>query len=385
MINQTDKQPSEFSFFGFIFGLIFFGAGVFFLYYMAIKSIVDVVSSQSWQQIECTITKSELKTHHGSDGDTHKVLIEMRWKYGGYSYSGGSYNFSDVSSGGKKGKTTIINNYKVGEEYPCWVDPDNAERAVLNRDIPGIVWFIIPFSFLFIAVGGFIMLGAMNILPASWSGRFSHRHKPVPNIGVGFTELKPLHTPRGKVAFALFFASFWNGVTGVFVGIAVKSHLSGDPEWFLTFFIIPFVLIGIGAIVFVFHSILALFNPRASASISEGNPYLGQRVEFKWAFDKTPERIHNLTLTLKGEEQATYQQGTSTRTDKHVFYERKLMTQTHVSQIARGSVHIELPENTMHSFDSGNNKIVWSLVLHGEIEKWPDVNNDYVLVVRPKS
>ena len=37
----------------------------------------------------------------------------------------------------------------------------------------------------------------------------------------------------------------------------------------------------------------------------------------------------------------------------------------------------------MHSFSSDNNAVVWSLVVHGEIDRWPDVSESYEVEVRP--
>jgi hypothetical protein len=48
-----------------------------------------------------------------------------------------------------------------------------------------------------------------------------------------------------------------------------------------------------------------------------------------------------------------------------------------------GSVTIHIPEDTMHSIDTGNNKIIWSLWLEGSIPDWPDVSEYYEFTVLP--
>jgi hypothetical protein len=37
----------------------------------------------------------------------------------------------------------------------------------------------------------------------------------------------------------------------------------------------------------------------------------------------------------------------------------------------------------MHSFNTPNNKIIWTLHLHGSIPRWPDVDLEFPLTVLP--
>ena len=53
-------------------------------------------------------------------------------------------------------------------------------------------------------------------------------------------------------------------------------------------------------------------------------------------------------------------------------------------ETARGSAELHLPEDTMHSFDAPHNKIQWSLSLHGTIDRWPDVSDEFPLNVQPR-
>jgi hypothetical protein len=38
----------------------------------------------------------------------------------------------------------------------------------------------------------------------------------------------------------------------------------------------------------------------------------------------------------------------------------------------------------MHSFEASRNKIVWKLTLKGAIAKWPDVSDEFPIVVTPE-
>ena len=48
-----------------------------------------------------------------------------------------------------------------------------------------------------------------------------------------------------------------------------------------------------------------------------------------------------------------------------------------------GILSIPIPEDSMHSLDTGNNKIVWTLYLEGDIKRWPDVQDSFEITVLP--
>jgi hypothetical protein len=37
----------------------------------------------------------------------------------------------------------------------------------------------------------------------------------------------------------------------------------------------------------------------------------------------------------------------------------------------------------MHSFKADNNQIIWSLTVHGDIPRWPDIKDSFEIVVPP--
>ena len=67
-----------------------------------------------------------------------------------------------------------------------------------------------------------------------------------------------------------------------------------------------------------------------------------------------------------------------------MLYEQTLHETSNVAEITRGG-HIEalIPANVMHSFVASNNKITWKLKFQGDIRRWPDVKDEFDLVVRP--
>ena len=89
-------------------------------------------------------------------------------------------------------------------------------------------------------------------------------------------------------------------------------------------------------------------------------------------------------MIIEGREEATYRRGTTTTADKQVFRTLDLVDTARQIDIARGQVSFIIPADTMHSFAASNNKIVWEMIVKGEIANWPDVKEEIKLDIRPQ-
>jgi hypothetical protein len=95
-------------------------------------------------------------------------------------------------------------------------------------------------------------------------------------------------------------------------------------------------------------------------------------------------RLNNLKIVLNGREEAHYRRGTNHHTDTHTFYEATILETSESMRIERGMTTVTIPANTMHTFLSSNNKIIWSLKVSGDISVWPDVDETFDILVRPR-
>jgi hypothetical protein len=148
---------------------------------------------------------------------------------------------------------------------------------------------------------------------------------------------------------------------------------------------IPFVLIGLVMILVVVYLSLALFNPRATLTVNANAVPLGGALEVQWRLTGRVEVVRRLRIWLEGREEATYRRGTSTCTDSEVFATVELAAADMPHDIREGRRSVTVPTDTMHSFEACHNKIVWALQVHGEIERWPDVKEQFPIVVLPAS
>jgi len=188
----------------------------------------------------------------------------------------------------------------------------------------------------------------------------------------------------GKLIAVILIALFWNGIVSVFVVQVIKGWRSGHAELFLTVFMIPFVLVGLGLLGGIVYSFLALFNPRPRLLVTPGTVPLGGTFRVQWEIAGRTEVLESLKLRLEGREEATYRRGTDTLTDKSVFADIEIARLTPSGEMRSGSRNVLIPAGLMHSFVAKNNKIVWTIKLHGEITRWPDVKEEFPMIVLPE-
>lgn len=377
-------------FFGFF---VLMGGGV--LVFAFIIPAFKVLAARDWPEVPCVIESSEVRSHSSDDGTTYSVDILYRYEVDGRELRSNRYQFMGGSSSGREGKSAIVRQYRVGREAVCYVNPDDPTDAVLERGFTAGMWFgLLPLVFVAVGVGGmFVVLRKGRTLSSRLAaavergrdGGTTRVHLSPTNAPVPVAEriLKPRHGPWVRLLGGIAIAVFWNGITSVFVWQAVASHLRGRPEWFLTLFIIPFVLIGLGMIGYVGYAFVALFNPRPTLRLRPGSPRLGESLECDWEFTGATSRIRRLTIEIEGVEESQYRRGTQTYTDKSVFARLPVLEADHPGQIASGGLAAMIPGELAPGFKAENNRIYWVLRLTGDIHRWPDVCEEYEVEMLP--
>jgi hypothetical protein len=380
-----------------VFFLIFFLAGTTVLVFFTLLPVVKSLSAENWPTAPCVIISSEVERSEGDDGPTYRVKVVYDYRVDDQQYRGDQYNFTTFYSGGYQGKKEIVDQYPPGSEHRCYYDPHDPSRSVLNPKLSAEM-FIGLFGLIFIAVGLGGLLFALGFFDRKSAvprptirdalSRDPHRMEKFYDLhreddAVGEVTLKSSASPLGRFFFSLLFGLIWNGVVSVFLVMVVRSYLQGQPEVCLTIFLIPFVIVGIGVILFFVHSLLALFNPRPEITVSSRRVALGDPLDVKWRLRGSTGSVRQLTIDLEGNEHATYRRGTRTYTDTEEFAKVPIADATQPLQIASGSTTITIPADTMHSFTANHNQIVWTIHVHGEIGFWPDVDESFEVVLLP--
>ena len=308
------------------------------------------------------------------------VPITLDW------YRGSNRKYREVKS--------IRRQYTAGASISIFVNADDPSEAVINRDFQ-FSWLGLLFSSIFSLVGLGIIYASFRPWDTS-SGEGSARYASVAHASGGlldppmsirgatentvvddFPLSMGIKTKRKAIAGAIsFFALFWNG----FVLFALfDTGFSG-----FSLFLMPFVLVGIGLIVWAFRCILTIFAPYPEVEIPDAIT-VGQRVSARWRIEGPTKNLRSVVVKLEAQEVATYERGTDTVTEKHEFFSREIARVQHFN--AYDDYHqceILIPEDGMPSFVSKHNRIEWLLRFEGDIARWPDFKEEFKILVTPK-
>jgi len=368
---------------------------LFFSVFLLIGSVAFVVfsglplyrvfTSRGWPQAECEILRSRVDSYQGDENMMYSIDVEFSYEYLGQKYTSERYSFNSLASSEQKSKQQAVRANPLGSQQLCYINPNNRSFAVLNRDATsGMYLGMFTLIFAFIGAGGIIgtlvwkpkVRDATDWLPEQ-DGVASSTTGSRPTI------LKPASKPVTQFLIILGITLFWCGVVSVFTYHEIQGFQKGRPEWFITIFMIPFQLVGLLLLCATGYSFLAMFNPVPTAEVNSTQLALGDRLEVRWSFRGRTSSIRRLKVMLVGEEQAQYRRGTSTYTDTSTFFQQDLTDVSSAIEVANGATSMEIPVTSMHSFDGGHNKISWSLRIHGEIVRWPDVDVSFPLVLYP--
>lgn len=185
-----------------------------------------------------------------------------------------------------------------------------------------------------------------------------------------------------RVASAIgmaFMALIWNGISWTITYVVLIKEFSIVPFLFMSLF----CLIGLVLLAGAVYAFLQLFNPRPNLICSQTNIYPGTEFEISWVQKGNSTAIKKLSILVEGVEEVSYRQGTSTRKEKSIFFKHALIETTDQTEIAEGYRMMTIPAETMHSFTSKNNSIVWHIRVEGAIPYWPDIADTFQLSVYP--
>ncbi|MCB1230504.1 MAG: DUF3592 domain-containing protein [Verrucomicrobiae bacterium] len=381
---------------GAIVGAVFAAIGLAILIPVGLGPIQRMLSSRGWVETPCKVIWSRVQSHDSDDGTTYSVDIFYEYEFAGQTHRSNRYEAMGGSSSGYEGKREIVNRYPAGTQQVCYVNPDVPEQAMLR---PGVsAWALIGLlPLVFFALGLFILMASLKARKKSHYGIDREMVRALePSDGVtdfqrrddegseGPVVLKPHASRWVKLGGILFFTLLWNGIVSVFVVQVVKGWQAGRGEIFLTLFMIPFVLVGIGVLAAFLYQLLAMRNPHPVLTLSTGLPRLGETVNLSWRVSGRVSRIVSFRISLWGIETATYRRGTNTVTSSEVFLEQEIFETASMVDIESGSAVIEIPGDLMYSLKLGNNEIKYELRVKGDIPLWPDIGDSFELTLLPR-
>jgi hypothetical protein len=400
--SAPSRQPGRR--FSLAFCSVLFVAGAVMGYFLALRPMLGVLAARHWSPTPCAILSSEVRQHPGSDGTTYSVNILYAYEAGGREFRSDRARFLGGSSSGRRAKEEFVRRYPAGAQATCYVNPRDPAEAVLERGFTGDMWIgLVPLLFM--------LAGAVGIISVLRRGRNAHGHgagfgpvvepmsvrssasmAPAPRasgpVFGGASESRVLKSSQSRLGAVLAiggFAVIWN--SAIWFGFLLQSGWfnrgRGDVfDWVTMLFMIPFVLVGLGMIVWWVYVLLGFFNPKAVVTITPGAPALGEQLTLAWQVTGRTHVLRGLKIFLEAREEATYRRGTRTHTDKKTFLKLDLHAASSATEIAAGQASVTLPADTLPTWQADNNRIVWAIHVTGDIPRWPDLKEEFVIEVR---
>lgn len=350
-----------------------------------VNKALDARDIKSWEEAPARVIWSRVKSVRGDDSTTYKPEIFYKYKFKGKNFKSSTYEVFSSSSSGRSKKQLIVDQYKKGRKFDCFVDPKRPWRAVIKSDV-GLSWLWMLFPLPFMAVG---YGGIFCMLKTKKKGKRALRSNGRVAATISGDQPEPDLTTKefssGKARFywiigSIAIALFWNGIVSVFVKDLYKSWVSGDVDWFTTLFMIPFILIGLALILHIFYRILALFSASARVSITPGFIEFDKNVKINWEITKGKEKVQALRIYLIGEEYSRTGSQKNKSMSGYVFYEEELCNITETYNMEKGGVTVNLSsqqQNIMHTFeaDINGNGIKWWIWIEGKVAFLPNLSD----------
>lgn len=361
---------------GMLFAVVFGIAGLAMAIPLFMLPAWRVVQARTWVETPCVIVASRIDTRRGDDGDVHRLEVRYRYRAPprvpgtapGGEREGDRYDFSTGYSSRIDDRARMLAALPPGSPEVCWVDREHPERAVLVRGMTARLWT----NALILVFPAFALVLMLSLR--------SRRRSVQAGVAAGRTASEPLALMPGqarwlRMVFLLLFAGIWNGV--VWFGAA---DLRGN--WF-TLFLLPFMLVGLVLLILCAWSLLDLLNPRVRLRIEAGDLHPGGGGVLAWELDRLASRLH-LHIALELREEATYDRGSSTATDRTVLHRVVLVESDDGPSLLSGRVPFALPAGLPATFAGGRNHLRWVVSVECGIPRWPRVSQAWEMQVQER-
>ena len=380
-----------------LFGSVFLIVGLILFWFFLVRPVWLSSSAKSWPSTTGKITSAKLDVDTSGEGTSYSAKFTYEYRVGGVLYENDQYNFLNVSGGRKSAKNRLA-EHPIHSETEIFYNPSDPQQSVMNRDLGwGIAFGFIPL--IFVGIGSVVLFGVLrlgwgktakaatnpNLMSQSTmasqnlAASANNASQDLDNAFDGPQKLKPETSRLATFFIVLVICLIFNGIA-MAVGLGIVNNGFNIISMLVS---AGFGLAGLGLLAGTLYCFLALFNPVIEIALNNGAVPLGEDLDIAWEVIGQASRFQKLTIKIQGQEEATYQQGTDTRTDTQVFKIIEVAETNQRDEFQFGTATVNIPLDTMHTFKSEHNEIKWSVVVHGDIPFWPDVNQNMVFRIKP--
>lgn len=403
-----------------LFHAVLLGAGVVFGGLLASGvAVPEWRINHDFLPTSCTVVAKGLERHvtlsaPGRAEPTWQPCLRVRYEAAGVRRESWTRPPAGAATADRTLALTRLSSWRLGEQLPGWYDPSDVSRVVLERGYNWWMWLLallLPGALLAFGGAGVVrsvrrwgkseerraapsrLSGILDPLAGGPAQAPDHPGVPAGDDQVNSpgTQLRyrlPIESPENwtLLGFGLF-AVLWNAILILLAVGAGLDLLGGRTDWLLIGLLVPFACVGVaGIVVFVRGLVLATAVGTTQLEISAHPLRPGGTYDVLLAQGGVG-RFASLEATLELEEQATFRQGTDTRTEKITVWRQPLQAwqdlQVTAGQRFEGRAVVSLPANVMHSFASEHNYVRWSIVVRGALSGWPSFTRVFPVVVFP--
>ncbi|UTF60002.1 DUF3592 domain-containing protein [Gilvimarinus sp. DA14] len=243
----------------FLFGAPFAAVGLGFLFWGIVPQLAQWTAMKSWEPVQAQIVSAEMKSHRSDDSTTYSLHATYRYQYQGQNYTGNRVGISSGSDNVGDYHQRVIGPLeraeRNGSTVTAWVNPQQPEQAVLNRELR---LSLILFKGLFVLLFGGVGLGMWAYVFIARPDKtdvseFEAQEKPWLSRN---DWASPTIKSDGKTGmWALWvFAAFWNLISLPAAIGAVGEALGGNHAAWLA---LLFPLVGAGIVFWAIKLTLA--------------------------------------------------------------------------------------------------------------------------------
>ncbi len=362
----------------------------------------------------CNVLDKHVGERSGENGAKFRPEIQILYTVGDTAYKTWTYDITFNStwaySSNREERQAQVDAFQTFHQYPCWYDPQDPAVAVVHRGYSAWLWalLLLPVSFIIIGGGGLIYIllhWGKSIEHRAASSQLAARRnlfaespaaaRDYPNVprdanltnspGTRLKYRLPINTFHGwKMLVGALVSLGWNGIVITFIVMAFHQA----TNWWLLLFIFPFLAIGVGMIYFLVRQVLIATGVGPTQLEISDHPLLPGRHYDLFLSQAGRLTMKFLEVFLVCDEQATYRQGTDTRTEHRRVFQEEVFSRRQFG-IPQGlpfehQCRVEIPADAMHSFTADHNELQWKFVVRGEVQGWPQYERTFPIVVYPK-
>jgi hypothetical protein len=175
----------------------------------------------------------------------------------------------------------------------------------------------------------------------------------------------------------------FGAIAAVFDCILTAAFVA-DADWMTRLVAFGFGSVGVLLSIGTAHEALGYLNPNIALGVSDTALPPGGRLVLKWSCPahRSP---FQLRITLEGKETSSNPDDDDVSYEAEEFAKIVAVDIDDPDKIIDGHAEFQLPQRLMHSFESGNNQITWTLRVFGKTP-WtrPNIDETYPFFVTPE-